>query len=174
MLVNNGFRLKLTPMKAAAPLLRETQQSSIPEKMDEIFMLAALTISRKALPQCLPNPPVGCVIVDALEIVASGYTRMPGKHHAEADALNQIQGKAFDFLKMYVTLEPCSFHGRTPACALAIAEDPRIHQIYVSIVDPDKRNNGQGLDILTKAGKTVHLGLCAAQVNAFLNQYLLR
>ncbi|MEH1940642.1 MAG: deaminase [Nostoc sp.] len=142
--------------------------------MDEIFMLAALAQSRKALPECLPNPPVGCVIVDAQEIVAQGYTRSPGKHHAEADALKQIQGKAFKFLKIYVTLEPCSFHGRTPACALAIAEDSRIQEIYVSIVDPDSRNNGQGLDMLTKAGKTVNVGLCANEVNAFLNQYLLK
>lgn len=136
-------------------------------------MLAALAQSRKALPECLPNPPVGCVIVDAEEIVAEGYTRVPGKYHAEADALNQIQGQAFDLLKMYVTLEPCSFHGRTPACALAIAEDPRIHEIYVSMVDPDPRNNGQGLDILRKAGKIVYVGLCANEVNAFLHQYLL-
>ncbi|MEH2114038.1 bifunctional diaminohydroxyphosphoribosylaminopyrimidine deaminase/5-amino-6-(5-phosphoribosylamino)uracil reductase RibD [Nostoc sp.] len=140
--------------------------------MDEIFMLAALTQSRKAMPECLPNPPVGCVIVDAQEIVAQGYTRIPGKHHAEADALQQIQGKAFNLLKMYVTLEPCSFHGRTPSCALAIAEDRRIHEIYVSILDPDPRNNGQGLDILRIAGKTVNVGLCANEVNAFLSQYL--
>ncbi|MEH1822321.1 MAG: deaminase [Nostoc sp.] len=140
--------------------------------MNEIFMLAALTQSRKAMPECLPNPPVGCVIVDAQEIIAQGYTRIPGKHHAEADALQQIQGKAFNFLKMYVTLEPCSFHGRTPSCALAIAEDRRIHEIYVSILDPDPRNNGQGLDILRIAGKTVNVGLCANEVNAFLSQYL--
>lgn len=137
-------------------------------------MLAALAQSRKALPECLPNPPVGCVIVDGQEIVAQGYTRTPGKYHAEADALKQIQGKAFNFLKMYVTLEPCSFHGRTPACALAIAEDRRIHDIYVSILDPDPRNNGKGLDILRKAGKIINVGLCANEVNVFLNQYLLR
>ncbi|MEH2120758.1 bifunctional diaminohydroxyphosphoribosylaminopyrimidine deaminase/5-amino-6-(5-phosphoribosylamino)uracil reductase RibD [Nostoc sp.] len=137
-------------------------------------MLAALAQSRKALPECLPNPPVGCVIVDGQEIIAQGYTQAPGKHHAEADALNQIRDKAFDFLKMYVTLEPCSFHGRTPACALAIAQDRRIHEIYVSIVDPDPRNNGKGLDILIKAGKTVNVGLCANDVNAFLKQYLIK
>ncbi|WP_341528362.1 deaminase [Nostoc sp. UHCC 0302] len=142
--------------------------------MDEIFMFAALAQSKKALPECLPNPPVGCVIVNAEEIVAQGYTRAPGKNHAEADALNQIQGKAFNFLKMYVTLEPCSFQGRTPSCAIAIAKDPRIDEIYVSILDPDPRNNGRGLDILRDAGKIVHVGLCANEVNAFLNQYLLK
>ncbi|AFY35539.1 diaminohydroxyphosphoribosylaminopyrimidine deaminase [Calothrix sp. PCC 7507] len=137
-------------------------------------MLTALIQSRKALPECLPNPPVGCVIVDCEKIVATGYTRAPGKHHAEADALNQIRDQVFDCLKMYVTLEPCSFHGRTPACALAIAQDPRISEIYVSIVDPEPRNNGKGLDILRKAGKIVHVGLCADEVNAFLQQYLLK
>lgn len=137
-------------------------------------MLAALVESKKALPECLPNRPVGCVIVDKKEIVAQGYTQPPGKHHAEIHALNHIQGKAFNCLKMYVTLEPCSFYGRTPACALTIAEDPRVHKIYVSVVDPDPRNNGQGLEILRKAGKTVYVGLCADEVNAFLRQYLLK
>ncbi|MFL9456512.1 MULTISPECIES: bifunctional diaminohydroxyphosphoribosylaminopyrimidine deaminase/5-amino-6-(5-phosphoribosylamino)uracil reductase RibD [Nostocales] len=137
-------------------------------------MLLALAESRKALPECLPNPPVGCVIVGVEEIVAKGYTQAPGMHHAEAEALHQIQGKAFDSLKMYVTLEPCSFHGRTPSCALAIAQDPRIKEIYVSLVDPDPRNNGKGLDILRKAGKIVRVGLCAVEVNSFLNQYLFR
>lgn len=70
-------------------------------------MLAALAQSRKALPECLPNPPVGCVIVHSGKIVAAGYTHSPGKHHAEADALTQIQGQDLQFLQMYVTLEPC-------------------------------------------------------------------
>lgn len=141
--------------------------------MDEIFMLTALAQSRKALPQCLPNPPVGCVIVENEKIVAQGYTQPPGKPHAEANALNHIQGKNFDFLRMYVTLEPCSFYGRTPACALTIAEDTRIQEIHVSLLDPDPRNNGQGLEILKNSGKIVYVGLCANEVNAFLRQYLL-
>ncbi|WP_338044521.1 hypothetical protein [Nostoc edaphicum] len=74
---------------------------------------------------------------------------------------------------MYVTLEPCSFYGRTPACALSIAKDTRIQEIHVSLLDPDPRNNGQGLEILRKAGKIVHVGLGANEVNAFLRQYLL-
>ncbi len=142
--------------------------------MQAQFMLAALAQSIKALPECLPNPPVGCVIVHSGKIVAVGYTRAPGKHHAEADALTQIQGQDLHFLQMYVTLEPCSFEGRTPSCALALAQDPRIQEIYVSIVDQDPRNNGKGLDILKQAGKTVHVGLCAGEVNAFIQKYLLK
>ncbi|BAZ00660.1 CMP/dCMP deaminase zinc-binding protein [Tolypothrix tenuis PCC 7101] len=142
--------------------------------MNDKFMLAALAHSRKALPKCLPNPPVGCVIVHSGEIVALGYTHSPGNHHAEADALTYIQGQDLPFLQMYVTLEPCSFQGRTPSCALAIAKDPRIQEIYVSIVDPDPRNQGKGLDILKAAGKIVHVGLCAEEVNHFLEKYLLK
>lgn len=61
---------------------------------------------------------MGCVIVNAQEIIAQGYTQSPGKHHAEAEALSQIQGKVFNFVdsklwKMYVTLEPCSFQGHS-------------------------------------------------------------
>lgn len=68
--------------------------------MNEIFMLAALAQGIKALPQYLPNPPVGCVIVDNEEIVAQGYTQPLGKHHLEANALNYIPRKAFILLKM--------------------------------------------------------------------------
>ncbi|GAA6618241.1 hypothetical protein [Scytonema sp. NUACC26] len=57
-------------------------------------------------------------------------------------------------LQMYVTFEPCSFEGRTLSCALAISQEPRIQEIYISIVDRDPRNNGNGLDILKQAGKT--------------------
>lgn len=59
-------------------------------------------------------------------------------------------------------------------CALAISKDPRIQEIYVSIVDPEPRNNGKGLDMLKQARKTVHVGLCADEVNAFLQKYLLQ
>ncbi len=142
--------------------------------MNDKFMLSALALSRKALPDCLPNPPIGCIIVDTDVIVAEGFTRSPGHFHAEVDALRQIGNKTFDCLKMYVTLEPCSFYGRTPSCALAIAKDPRIREIYVSLVDPDPRNQGKGLDILRHAGKVVDVGLCSEQVSFFLDRYLLK
>ncbi|MEH2350057.1 MAG: deaminase [Nostoc sp.] len=113
-------------------------------------MLAALTQSRKALPECLLSPSVGCVIVDTQKTVAQGYRQVPGEHHAEAYALKQIQGKAFNLLRMYVTLEPCSFHGRTLTCALAIAEDCRIHEIYLSLIDPDPCNHNVNLFALIR------------------------
>ena len=85
----------------------------------QYFMRAALLEGRKALPLCLPNPPVGCVLVKAEKIIASGHTQAPGMNHAEAMALAQISGDLTG-VTAYVTLEPCSFHGRTPSCAKAI------------------------------------------------------
>jgi pyrimidine deaminase RibD-like protein len=85
------------------------------------FMRAALKEGRKALSDCLPNPPVGCVLVKADQIIASGYTQLPGQQHAEAIALSKVPGNLSDVIA-YVTLEPCSFYGRTPSCAKAFVD----------------------------------------------------
>src|SRR4051794_40156996 len=87
------------------------------------FMEEALAESVSALPACRPNPPVGCVIVHGETVLARGFTGPPGAHHAEAAALAGVarhwpRGE----LVVFVTLEPCSFAGRTPSCALALVE----------------------------------------------------
>lgn len=135
-------------------------------------MRTALDASRSALPDCLPNPPVGCVIVRNGEIVATGHTRKPGQHHAEADALSRYQG---DLTKceIYVTLEPCSFAGRTPSCAQALAKlKPK--KVYVGMLDSDPRNQGAGIAILRRAGIEVEIGSGECEVNEWLSQYLIK
>jgi pyrimidine deaminase RibD-like protein len=72
------------------------------------FVRAALTVGRKALPACLPNPPMGCVLVDNGVILARGDTNPPGHPHAEAMALRQVPG-ALHEVSAFVTLEPCAF-----------------------------------------------------------------
>ena len=136
----------------------------------ETFMALALSESKKALPGCLPNPPVGCVLVRNGQVVSMGYTRAPGKHHAEADALVNCS-EPLSGLTAYVTLEPCSFHGRTPSCADALI-DQGIKRVVVALVDPDPRNNGQGLEKLRQAGIEVVEGVYAGKVDEFLEQYL--
>src|SRR5690554_3983961 len=101
-------------------------------------MALALLESQKALPACLPNPPVGCVLVRNEQVVSSGYTRAPGEYHAEADALAKIV-EPMRGLTAYVTLEPCSFHGRTPSCADELVKRG-IEKVVVALVDPDPRN----------------------------------
>lgn len=134
------------------------------------FMRAALEEGRRALPACLPNPPVGAVIVRDGAIVARGFTQPPGRPHAEAMALAQVAGDLSDCV-MYVTLEPCSFHGRTPSCAEAIVERG-LKVVCVAIPDPDSRNAGKGLERLRAAGVAVYLGALAAQAQSDLGPHL--
>lgn len=141
-------------------------------KPDETFMMLALAESKKGLPECIPNPPVGCVLVKDWAVVATGYTKAPGGHHAEAEALARYDGPLND-VTAYVTLEPCSFHGRTPSCAEALIERG-LKRVVVSLVDPDPRNNGLGLEKLKEAGIEVVEGVCSGEVSAFLGPYLNR
>lgn len=145
--------------------------SNAPQPAD--FMARALEESRRALPACRPNPPVGCVIVRDGQVLTTGFTNPPGQHHAEAMALAALAPEQrlapFD---VYVTLEPCSFFGRTPSCALTLLQYP-LGTVYVSLLDPDPRNNGKGVDILRNAGVHVEVGLLADRVRPFLGQYLL-
>jgi riboflavin biosynthesis protein RibD len=136
------------------------------------FMQAALLEGRKALPLCLPNPPVGCVLVQDSQIIARGYTQPPGQHHAEAMALSQISGD-LSSIAAYVTLEPCSFHGRTPSCAKALVASG-IKQVFVAMLDPDPRNAGAGIQILRDGGIEVSIGLLEQQAKADLKPYLCR
>ncbi|WP_432764959.1 bifunctional diaminohydroxyphosphoribosylaminopyrimidine deaminase/5-amino-6-(5-phosphoribosylamino)uracil reductase RibD [Halomonas elongata] len=136
----------------------------------EIYMRLALRESRKALPECLPNPPVGCVLVRRGVVVSRGYTKAPGGYHAEADALAGYEGPSSD-LTAYVTLEPCSFHGRTPSCADALI-DRGVSLVVVALVDPDPRNDGRGLTKLRRAGVDVIEGVCTREVSEFLTAYL--
>ncbi|GEM75024.1 bifunctional diaminohydroxyphosphoribosylaminopyrimidine deaminase/5-amino-6-(5-phosphoribosylamino)uracil reductase RibD [Vibrio sagamiensis] len=138
--------------------------------MSEKYMLRALEISKNALPDCTPNPPVGCVLVKGNTVVSEGYTQAIGGNHAEVQALNAYDG-SLDDVVAYVTLEPCSFVGRTPACANTLVESG-IKHIVVSMLDPDVRNSGKGIVILEQGGVKVDIGLCSEQVSGFLAQYL--
>jgi pyrimidine deaminase RibD-like protein len=154
----------------------------------EHWMNEALAESAAALPACRPNPPVGCVIVQGEpgegsgkgsversgeHVVARGFTGPPGTPHAEAAALaNLPPGIDRSSLTLYVTLEPCSFRGRTPSCALALIESG-IPSVVVATVDPHPRNRGLGLQMMRDAGITVELGVLEDRVLDFIAPYLL-
>ncbi len=135
------------------------------------FMQAALLEGRKALPFCSPNPPVGCVLVQDVNIIARGHTQPPGHFHAEAMALSQVSGDLSSIVA-YVTLEPCSFQGRTPSCAQALVASG-IKQIFVAMLDPDPRNAGTGIQILRDGGIEVLIGLLEYEAHLDLDSYLL-
>ncbi|MEL0606709.1 bifunctional diaminohydroxyphosphoribosylaminopyrimidine deaminase/5-amino-6-(5-phosphoribosylamino)uracil reductase RibD [Vibrio echinoideorum] len=138
--------------------------------MNQQYMLQALKASRQALPDCQPNPPVGCILVKNDKVVSVGYTQKVGGNHAEVEALNHYDGK-MEGVTAYVTLEPCSFVGRTPACANTLVK-AGVKHVVVAMLDPDPRNNGRGVAILESHGVKVDVGLYQAQVSAFLIPYL--
>lgn len=136
------------------------------------FMEEALAESRRALPGCQPNPPVGCVIVHGTTVVARGFTGIPGEPHAEAAALRALAPDArASELAMFVTLEPCAFVGRTPSCAWALVHSG-IRTVFVGTLDPDPRNNGAGIAIMRDAGIDVTVGIDEARVLDFIAPYL--
>jgi pyrimidine deaminase RibD-like protein len=136
----------------------------------ENYMRLALLEGRKALPNCLPNPPVGCVLVRNNSVIASGFTNPPGKLHAEAMAISQVIGDLSE-VTAFVTLEPCSFYGRTPSCAKTLVEC-KIKKVFVAILDPDPRNSGKGIEILRTAGIEIDLGILADEATTDLSPYL--
>ncbi len=106
-----------------------------------------------------PNPRVGAVILDKNgRLISEGFHYKTGMPHAEAMAFNNLKKDAKGG-SMYVNLEPCCHHGKTPPCVDKLISSG-IKKIYVSIEDPDKRVAGKGIKLLKEAGIQVHLGLC--------------
>jgi pyrimidine deaminase RibD-like protein len=134
------------------------------------FMAEALAEGRKALPACRPNPPVGCVLVRGGVIVARGHTQPPYQPHAEPMALAQLSGDLADVVA-YVTLEPCSFHNRTPSCARELIRR-NVGRVVVALRDPHPKNRGRGIELLVEAGIDVVEGVLADEARADLARWV--
>lgn len=119
---------------------------------DERFLRAALREAKKALGQTSPNPSVGAVIVSEGEIIARGFHRGAGLPHAEIEALKKLPDERMaKNATLYVTLEPCSTHGRTPPCAEAIIR-AGIARVVIGTIDPNPKHAGRGIELLRTAG----------------------
>jgi diaminohydroxyphosphoribosylaminopyrimidine deaminase / 5-amino-6-(5-phosphoribosylamino)uracil reductase len=136
-------------------------------------MLRAVELAAGVRTTTSPNPWVGCVIVAADGRVAEGATQPPGGPHAEAVALAAARAAALDLCgaTVYVTLEPCSHHGRTPPCADALAA-AGVGRVVVALTDPDPLVSGRGCDRLRAAGVDVTTGVAAWVVRDQLAPYL--
>ncbi len=123
-------------------------------------MRLALELAAKGMFTTTPNPRVGCVIVKDNRIIGLGHTQPVGHAHAEVQALNDAADKGFDVAgaTVYVTLEPCSHHGRTPPCADALIR-ARVARVVAAIGDPNPLVAGQGMTRLAAAGIDVTLGV---------------
>ena len=133
---------------------------------DERWMLEAVSEAERARGRTGDNPWVGCVIVNALDVViARGHTQGPGEDHAEIVAMQKARADGVDLgaVTLYSTLEPCAFHGRTPACAHAIVA-AGVRRVVTGIRDPNPRVDGAGVRILREAAIEVVEFVCEVEI----------
>ncbi|MFL6205512.1 MAG: bifunctional diaminohydroxyphosphoribosylaminopyrimidine deaminase/5-amino-6-(5-phosphoribosylamino)uracil reductase RibD [Acidimicrobiales bacterium] len=136
------------------------------ERMDR-----ALELARSVRAVTPPNPWVGCVIEARDGTLVEGATAAVGGPHAEAAALAAAGGHDLRGATAWVTLEPCSHHGRTPPCADALIE-AGVARVVVALEDPDPNVAGRGLDRLRAAGVEVEVGVRADDAAGLLAPYL--
>ena len=132
-----------------------------PLRTDADYMRAALALARRGLGRTAENPAVGALIVRDGVVVGQGWTQDGGRPHAERVALDAA-GELSRGATMYVTLEPCSHHGKTPPCADGIVA-AGISRVVSAMEDPDPRVAGKGHDILRRAGVEVVTGVCVGE-----------
>lgn len=153
----------------ARPAILPNQRTSEPTNQrtmsftpdDHRYMAEALRLAEKGRLTTDPNPAVGCVLVHSGEVVGRGLHRAAGEPHAETLALQEAGAWARG-ANAYVTLEPCSHHGRTPPCAQSLV-DAGISAVVSAMPDPDARVAGGGHDLLVRAGVHVRTGLMESQ-----------
>ena len=122
------------------------------------LMALAIEEAEKGLGRTSPNPLVGSVIVRDGEVVSKGYHRGPGELHAEVAALEKLDPEVAKGSDLYVNLEPCCHHGRTPPCTDAILE-AGVSRVFIGIEDPNPRVSGEGIEQLRAAGVDVIVGV---------------
>lgn len=127
---------------------------------DSVWMARALQLAERGLYTTSPNPRVGCVLVRDDQIVGEGWHERAGEPHAEVHAL-RTAGEAARGATAYVTLEPCSHHGRTPPCADALIA-AGVSRVVVAVQDPNPQVAGEGIAKLRAAGIAAESGLMEA------------
>lgn len=153
-----------TTSDADADSHMSTQATDLFSADDTRFMQRALELAERGLYTTTPNPRVGCVIVRNGEVIAEGWHERAGGPHAEAHALAQARAAGVDVAGacVYVTLEPCSHHGRTPPCADALVA-AGVAEVVVACGDSNPVVAGNGLARLQAAGIRTRQGLLEAQ-----------
>jgi diaminohydroxyphosphoribosylaminopyrimidine deaminase/5-amino-6-(5-phosphoribosylamino)uracil reductase len=131
---------------------------------DHEFMARALRLAELGLFSTTPNPRVGCVIVKGGRVVGEGWHQRAGEAHAEIHAL-QAAGAAARGATVYVTLEPCSHHGRTPPCCDALVA-AGVVRVVAAMQDPNPQVAGEGVACLRNAGVDVACGLLESEAQA--------
>jgi diaminohydroxyphosphoribosylaminopyrimidine deaminase/5-amino-6-(5-phosphoribosylamino)uracil reductase len=136
---------------------------------DARFMARALELARRGLGRTHPNPSVGAVLVRGGRIVGEGFTAPIGGPHAEVRALRAAGDRAHG-AELYVTLEPCAHHGRTPPCVDALLP-LGLRRVVIAMVDPNPRVAGRSVRRLRRAGVDVVVGVGAEKAAAIVAGY---
>ena len=138
-------------------------------------MARAIQLARKGLYTTDPNPRVGCVLVKDGRIIGEGWHKRAGFAHAEVEALNDVANANEDSsgATAYVTLEPCSHHGRTPPCCEALVR-AGIKRVVVALQDPNPKVSGQGFAYLKAAGIEVNFGVLEEAARILYRGFLSR
>ncbi len=139
-------------------------------EIDNWHMQRALALAAKGRGAVEPNPMVGCIIARGAEIVGEGYHSRFGEAHAEIEAL-RLAGDRARGATMYVTLEPCCHHGKTPPCTEAIIQ-AGIRRVVAAMQDPFPKVDGGGIARLQAAGIETEVGLLESQAVALNAPYL--
>lgn len=138
-------------------------------------MQRALMLAKRGLGRVEPNPMVGCVLVSRGKVIGEGFHGKFGRPHAEVEALTDCKKRANDprGCDVFVTLEPCSHHGKTPPCVDALIE-AKVRRVFVAMGDPFAQVDGQGVEKLKAAGIDVKVGLCANEARELNRAFVKR
>jgi diaminohydroxyphosphoribosylaminopyrimidine deaminase/5-amino-6-(5-phosphoribosylamino)uracil reductase len=139
-------------------------------RQDIELMGRAIALARRGLGRVEPNPLVGCVVVRGGRILGEGYHRRFGGRHAEIEALGRCKGPTHG-ATVYVTLEPCCHHGKTPPCTDALIA-AGVRRVVAAMRDPFAAVAGRGFRRLRRAGIDVRVGLCGEQAHRLNAAYL--
>src|SRR5207248_3754118 len=151
------------------PPLRRGRAPAMPDA-DRAWMVRALELAERGRGAVEPNPLVGAVVVRDGVAVGEGWHQRFGGPHAEVHAL-EAAGEAARGATLYVTLEPCCHHGKTPPCTDAVVK-AGVKRVVAAMLDPFPQVAGKGVELLRNAGITVDVGLCEADARRVTTPYL--
>jgi len=142
-------------------------------EFDVVCMMRALELAERGRGQVSPNPPVGCVLAQAGNIIAEGWHDHLGDLHAEQAAIAdaEVRSAATEGCTAYVTLEPCNHFGRTPPCTQALLW-AGVSEVVVAARDPNPTVRGEGIQVLLDAGITVREGLLEGEAQTQMQAFM--
>lgn len=154
----------------------DSDKRTVGTPADERFMRRCLTVAANGRGAVSPNPMVGCLIVYDGRIISEGYHRRYGGPHAEVEAIEHARARGLSHLfpdsTLYVSLEPCSHYGKTPPCAVKVAESG-FKRVVVACGDPNPAVSGRGIALLREKGIEVVVGVLAEEAR-FLNRRFMK